>query len=89
MAGILLVVTAAPLIQGRGLARVGSNLLPVTNTLFSSKKILVFSDLSNYARKLHFDVEMDGFRQLLHFALICATFGTGATTGTFRTRFFR
>jgi hypothetical protein len=69
MAGIVLVVTAAPWIQGRGLARVESNLLSVTNTLFSSKKILVFSDLRNYARKLHFDLEMDGFRQLLHFAL--------------------
>jgi len=69
MAGILFFVTAGPFIQGRGLALVGSNLLFVTNTIFSSKKILVFSDLSNYARKLHFDVEMDGFRQLLHFAL--------------------
>jgi hypothetical protein len=32
--------------------------LCVTNSVFSSKKVLVFSDLSrNYARKLPFDLE--------------------------------
>jgi hypothetical protein len=53
-------VIAALSTRGRDLRHGwGQTALCVSNLVFSSKKILVFSDLSkNYARKLHFDLEV-------------------------------